>query len=209
MSLPSAAASFDGGATYGGGGSPPFSLVYFLVRLSLLLLLWLLQSSRHDEIRKLLLKRRRRRRRRSCCCFYGPIRESCVRWSRDLDISAVLILFPQSIYIYSMCVENPILHWWKSQYDISRGRDEIVVENLKWCFIFDEKLLRRARRRRLLYCWSGGVAFLAFLITKQLDFMHFASHVIHHVDKNQCSLKESIYCKICAKHHFISMYYSR
>ena len=49
-------------------------------------------------------------------------------------------------------------------------------------------------------------AFLAFLIAKQLDFMHFASHVIHHVDKNQCSLKESIYCKICAKHHFISMY---
>ena len=56
MSLPSAATSFDGGATYyyGGGGSPPFSLVYFLVRLSLLLLLWLLQSSRHDEIRKQL-----------------------------------------------------------------------------------------------------------------------------------------------------------
>ena len=130
MSLPSAAASFDGGATYGGGGSPPFSLVYFLVRLSLLLLLWLLQSSRHDEIRKLLLKRRRRRRRRSCCCFYGPIRESCVRWSRDLDISAVLILFPQSIYIFYVCwksnialVEKPIWYITGARRDSSGKRE--------------------------------------------------------------------------------------
>ena len=170
MSLPSAATSFDGGATYyyGGGGSPPFSLVYFLVRLSLLLLLWLLQSSRHDEIRKLLLGRRRRRRRRSSTAaslrantrkLHG-MKSWSWHFSRFDSIPTIYIyilyLFFNRVSSYvRMCFENPILHWWKSQYDISRVATTIVVENLKWCFIFDEKLLPRRRRRRQLFCFFG------------------------------------------------------
>ena len=139
MSLPSAATSFDGGATYyyGGGGSPPFSLVYFLVRLSLLLLLWLLQSSRHDEIRKLLLGRRRRRRRRSSTA--ASLRANTRKlhgmksWSWHFSrFDSIPTIYIYSISLFQSCLIVRQNVFWKSNialvekpiWYITRGDDD-------------------------------------------------------------------------------------